>query len=422
MCVVILTGCAVLSPRAAEAPPATSRIVSQVAYVGADDQIYVAAEAGGSGPRLVTVPRAIVGVSSDQDWVFRWPTYSPDGRRLAFAGYRSRSGQIISAALLVSDVGGVDEPGTSLMLESSELTPIYLYWSPDNRHLSVLLQRAQTLELHLLDTAGQEQPQRLLVGQPLYWSWAPDGQTLAVHLGDSSAVGDPGWVGLLHLEQSGGHEERFVDTPGQFRAPAWSPDGRALAYAALGGGVSIVTVRDAGGATVRLASGATDVAFGWAPGSEWLAFAFGSSRMPGVYQGLEIVRADGTERRRLSQDPLLAFTWSPDGQRLALITLDRAAQALSWSVVGLDSRSRVLASFVPTSDFAFQLPFFDQYAQSSTMWSADGRKLVYGAQGGGERSNGSATGERLMLLDADGQAAPSMLARGSVGVWSPRER
>jgi hypothetical protein len=56
------------------------------------------------------------------------------------------------------------------------------------------------------------------------------------------------------------------------------------------------------------------------------------------------------------------------------------------------------------------------------MWSADGRKLVYGAQGGGERSNGSAVGERLMVLDADGQAAPSMLARGSVGVWSPRER
>jgi TolB protein len=308
------------------------------------------------------------------------------------------------------------------MLESSELTPIYLYWSPDNRHLSVLLQRAQTLELHLLDAAGQEQPRQLLVGQPLYWSWAPDGQTLAVHLGDSSSAGDPGWVGLLHLDQGGAREERFGDTPGQFRAPAWSPDGRALAYAALGGGVSLLTVRDASGSTVRLASGATDVAFSWAPTDGWLAFAFGSSTTPGVYQGLEIVRADGTERRRLSQDLLLAFAWSPDGQRLALVTLDRSAQALSWSVVGLDGKSRVLASFVPTSDFAFQLPFFDQYAQSSSVWSADGRKLVYGAQGGGERSNGSAVGERLMVLDADGQVAPSMLARGSVGVWSPRER
>ena len=86
VCVAMLTGCAILSPRATEAPPTTSRIVSQVAYVGSDDQIYVAAEAGGAGPRLVTVPQSIVGLSSDQDWVFRWPTYSPDGRRLAFAG------------------------------------------------------------------------------------------------------------------------------------------------------------------------------------------------------------------------------------------------------------------------------------------------------------------------------------------------
>jgi len=392
--------------------------MSQITYVGSDDQVYIA-EPDGSNPRQLT--RQVSGLSTDQGWAYRWPTYSPDGKRLAFAGYRTGASQMLSAAVLVSDVGQLN---ATAMLESAGMATIYLYWSPDNRHLAALLQHGRDLELHLFDANNQEQPRQLLVGQPLYWSWAPDGRTLAVHVGGDANSASDAWVGLLHLGENDVREERFAEGPGLFRAPAWSASGAQLAYATLGGGASLLTVRDQAGQTTRIASTATsDVAFTWSASGQWLAFAAGDASRPGFYQGLEVAHPDGSERHRLSQDPLVAFYWSPDSARLAAVGVDTGARALTWSVVSVDGKTkRALNSFVPSSDFAFQLPFFDQYAQSTSVWSADSKRLVYGADSSADRSNGSAQGERIVVLDADGLTQGSAVANGSLAVWSPAQR
>jgi TolB protein len=169
-----------------------------------------------------------------------------------------------------------------------------------------------------------------------------------------------------------------------------------------------------------VASTPTEIAFSWSPAAEWLAFASLLPSPPPLYQGLELVRPDGAERRRLTQDPLIAFYWAPDGKRLAVLGVDPASRGLAWSTVDVDGKSqRQLATFLPSGDFAFQLPFFDQYAQSTSIWSPDGRKLVYAAEGSGERRNGSDAGERVMVLDVGGQTTPAAIARGSAAVWSP---
>ena len=413
---VSMAGCGLLSqPPGQDAPP-PPRSVPQIGYIGADDQVYVS-ETNGSAARQLTAQ--VSGLSNDQGWTYRWPTYSPDGRRLAFAGYRTQSGALLSSAVLSADTGPASA-NPSVVLESTDLAPIYLYWSPVSRHLTALLQRGSTLELHLLDSTGQEAPRRLLVGQPLYWSWAPDAKTLAVHVGADPQSPDT-WVGLLHVSDASAQEERFPDAPGGFRAPAWAPGAAdTLAYVALGGGTSILSVRNTAGQVTRITSSPTDIAFSWSLPGDWLAFASASTDTPATYSGVEVARADGSQRHRLSSDPLVAFYWAPDGTRLALLGLDTAAQALAWSVVSVDGKQhQTLTSFVPSSDFAFQLPFFDQYAQSTRLWSADGQKLVYGATGGSERRNGSALTEQVMLLDTTGQAAPAAIAQGSVAVWSP---
>jgi Tol biopolymer transport system component len=413
VCAVWLAGCSVLPPLPTDHPAARSS-VSKIAYTGADDHVYVA-EADGSAARRMS--EHVSGLSVAEGWTYRWPTYSPDARRLAFAGFRSRTGALTSSAIVAAEV----EPARAgVLLESSQLVPIYLYWSPDNRHLSALVQSARTLELHLLDATGSEPPRMLAAGQPLYWSWASDGHTLAVHIGGDAESNPDAWVGLLNTADATASPDRFGDPPGGFRAPAWSPAGDRLAFAALGGGVSLLSVRDARGQVARVASSSGEVAFSWAPDGDWLAFAFSAADSPAIYDGLEVVRPDGSERHRLSQDRHLGFYWAPDGKRLALLGLNSAARQLAWSTVQVDGKGqRQLASFWPTSDFAFQLPFFDQYVQSTSLWSPDGRKLIYAAEGGTEQTNGSTAGERVMVLEVDGQAAPTVVARGGVAVWSP---
>jgi TolB protein len=405
-----VAGCGLLTPAPPARPRATSA-VAHIAYVGHDDQVYES-DAAGSAARLVSVAAA-----SDSGWSYRWPTYSPDGKRLAFAGYRSQTGGLVSAAVLNALSG---QGSASILLESSVLAPIYLYWSPDSRHLTALLQRGQQLELHLLDASGAEPGRLLVAGQPLYWSWAPDGKTVAVHVGGDARTNDAAWIGLLSADPPDAREERFAEAPGGFRAPAWAPSGGKLAFVGLAGGLSMLSVRDAAGQVTRVASNPTEIAFSWSPADDWLAFASLSPGPPPLYQGLELIRPDGSERHRLTQDQLVAFYWAPDGKRLALLGVDTASRSLAWSTIQVDGKGQhALATFLPSRDFAFQLPFFDQYAQSTNVWSPDGRKLVYASEGGGERRNGSDGGERVMILDAEGQAAPASIARGSAAVWSP---
>src|SRR5579859_3625826 len=137
--VAVVAGCGIVGPGQSNRATPKQAMSPQIAYVGSDDQIYVA-EADGSSARAVT--RQVTGLSTDQDWVYRWPTYSPDGKRLAFAGYRTAGSQApaagpASAAVLVADVGSATTTG---LLESASLATIYLSWSADSRHLAALLQ------------------------------------------------------------------------------------------------------------------------------------------------------------------------------------------------------------------------------------------------------------------------------------------
>src|SRR5215471_11840774 len=83
MCSAIVAGCSVIGLPSERS--SLKQLVAQIAYVASDDQIYVA-EADGTNRREVT--GHVAGLSTNTGWTYRWPTYSPDGRRLAFAGYK----------------------------------------------------------------------------------------------------------------------------------------------------------------------------------------------------------------------------------------------------------------------------------------------------------------------------------------------
>jgi Tol biopolymer transport system component len=164
------------------------------------------------------------------------------------------------------------------------------------------------------------------LAEDLEWSqasWAPTGDRIAF---DGLYMARPsppcpqhcaGW----HLLTVGADGSGLTEIARDARAPAWSPDGRRIAYLIHGandlGGASGVTISSPdGSAAVRVgALSEGNVAPVWSPKGGELAFAGGTKEIS--RQAVFVVRADGTRRRRLAsgQDP----SWSPDGRRLAFI-------------------------------------------------------------------------------------------------------
>jgi len=90
--------------------------------------------------------------------------------------------------------------------------------------------------------------------------------------------------------------------------PAWSPDGRTIAFARRpnGGTPTVYLVHPDGSALRRLAKGRSP---SWSPDGKRLAFVLGGS----VYE----IRTDGGARKRIVRslrNPVVR--WSPDGQKL----------------------------------------------------------------------------------------------------------
>lgn len=229
------------------------------------------------------------------------PAWSPNGRQLVFVDTRVGLSRIV---LVQSDGTGRRDLAPS---QSDQRAPA---WSPDGKRVGFLANAGQGyLELYVVDADGRNlkqvpTPVPSLQPDVTDFAWLPDGRLAYT---SRSGLAQEG----LTLTTVSGSTHQYLGSGG---SPAWSPDGRRLAFVVSHAGAPEIYVRTAAEKPVRLVDPSlTPVRPAWSPDGRQIAFLL----LGGGTVSLAVADPDGRHFRRLTNDvygDLSArpvFSWRP---------------------------------------------------------------------------------------------------------------
>jgi Tol biopolymer transport system component len=355
--------------------------------------------ADGSGKtRVATEPLAFSSFPFPPD--ASGPTWSPDGTRLAFVSNRDGNAEIYT----VSATGGAVQRLTNNPADDTLPT-----WLAGGDRIAFTSTRGGSRDVYVMYSDGT-----LVFGitgnagnnfdadwQPIAPP-APSNATASRLAFLRVDAGNSEQTDIYTSNPDGTGEVNVTNSPQKEKSPAWSPDGKLIAYVRWP--ERQLFVMNADGTGARSIASVSDVSDkpSWSPDGRRIAFIGGSD----LAYTLAVVNLDGTGRTLLVplDGTYLEVAWSPDGRTLAYVIDPSAGLNPSIAVVNVDGTGARVLSIGKNRD-------------TNPAWSPDGTRIAFTSTRDGNAE--------IYLMNSDGTNQTRLTnnpATDKTPTWSPDGR
>ena len=241
-------------------------------------------------------------------WGTASPRWAPDGGRVLYVAH---SGDRIEFHV----VSATGEKLTRVPVPSPITSVAGLSWTPDGTAIAFAGRTAEgSYDIYLMKLDGGEPVPRRIVENGIQPAWSPDGRLLAfTTFRDGNLevyVADTDGRNLRNLTRHEGNDAR----------PAWSPDGRRIAFESdRFGNLEICIAEAVSGEVFNLSNHpGQDREPSWSGDGREIAFVSGRDWNDHIYR----MAVDGTGLTRLTAEYITDRepAWSPDGESICFVS------------------------------------------------------------------------------------------------------